>query len=392
MTSLPLRLVAFGLVALLAAVAWACPFCSGPQLTLAEQIEQADAVVLVKWTGGEPAKEKFAGETNYEIAELLAPAKVPAEQKFGPGDELTLVRYRAARKGDLFLLFGTKTGAALEWGSPMEVSQDGFKYLKNLPPPAEEPEKRLTYVLKHLEHPDAMVSADAYGEFAKANYDDIAKLKNEMPREKLREWLVAPETSASRLGLFGLMLGLCGEEQDVALMEEKITNAPGDFRLGIDGVMGGYLLLAGEKGLEVLENTKLKDPEAAFSETYAAMGAIRFMWQYGKGQIPAERLRLSMRLLLEKPELADLVIADLARMEDWDAQDKLMTMYGEGEFDIPSIKRSIIRYMLVSTKFKPTSPEQSEPEHVLKGKKYLAQLEERDPKTVKDAKRFWVVK
>jgi hypothetical protein len=99
-----------------------------------------------------------------------------------------------------------------------------------------------------------------------------------------------------------------------------------------------------------------------------------------------------MRLLLDRPELADLVVADLARMEDWEAQDRLMELYGAPDYDIPSIKRSIIRYMLVSAKFKPQTPEQSKPEHVVKGKKYLAELEERDPKTVKDAKRFWVVK
>ncbi len=99
-----------------------------------------------------------------------------------------------------------------------------------------------------------------------------------------------------------------------------------------------------------------------------------------------------MRLLLDRPELADLVIADLARMEDWSAQDRLMELYGAEGYDIPSIKRAVVRYMLASAKFKPETPEQAEPEHVVKGKKYLAQLEERDPKTVKDAKRFWVTK
>ncbi len=33
-----------------------------------------------------------------------------------------------------------------------------------------------------------------------------------------------------------------------------------------------------------------------------------------------------MRMLLDRPELADLVIADLARWEDWSVQDKLMAM------------------------------------------------------------------
>jgi hypothetical protein len=385
----PLRLAMGCLFVFSAAAALACPFCAGPQLTLSEQVQQSDAVALAKWTGGTPAKDQDPGETKYQVVEVL---HQPSASKLAAGSELSLVRYRAAKPGDLFLLLGTKGGAAIDWGSPMEVTKEGFQYLKNLPSPKDDQADRLKYFLKYLEHPDAMVSADAYGEFAKANYADICELSKEMPREKLREWLQSPDTSASRLGLYGLMLGLCGNEEDAKLMEEKITTVTGDFRLGIDGVMGGYLLLTGDKGLDVLDRTKLKDKKSTFSETYAAMGAIRFMWQYGKDAIKPERLRASMRLLLDRPELADLVIADLARMEDWEAQDRLMELYGAPDYDIPSIKRSIIRYMLVSAKFKPHTPEQSEPEHVVKGKKYLAELEERDPKTVKDAKRFWVVK
>ncbi len=32
------------------------------------------------------------------------------------------------------------------------------------------------------------------------------------------------ETSPTRLGLYGLMLGLCGDEKDAALMEQRVVN------------------------------------------------------------------------------------------------------------------------------------------------------------------------
>ncbi len=392
MISAPVRCAVAGFLVLAAAAVYACPFCSGPQLTMAEQVQQSDAVLLVKWTGGTPAKDQNPGTTDYEVVEVMTQTALPAAKKIGVGSDVSLPRYRAAKPGDLFLLLGTKTGAALDWGSPLEITKDGFLYLKNIPSPKDPAVDRLRYFLKFLEHPDSMISADAYGEFAKANYEDICQLADDFPKDKLREWLVAEETSPSRLGLYGLLLGLCGDDEDAAAMKEKITTVSGDFRLGIDGVMGGYLLLTGDKGLDVLDETKLKDKKSTFSETYAAMGAIRFIWQYGKEKIEPARLRESMRLLLERPELADLVVADLARMEDWEAQDRLMELYGAPDYDIPSIKRAIIRYMLVSAKFKPQTPEQSEPEHVVKGKKYLAQLEAKDPKTVSDAKRFFVVK
>jgi hypothetical protein len=133
-----------------------------------------------------------------------------------------------------------------------------------------------------------------------------------------------------------------------------------------------------------------------------------------------------MRILLDRPELADLVIADLSRWQDWQVQDRLMTLYGSPEYDVPSIKRAIIRYMLVSTKNDPpkndtladasqgnkapatatasagasiaatvqndaAAPVVAEPEHVLKGKKYLEDIKAKDPQTYKEAERFFIV-
>jgi uncharacterized spore protein YtfJ len=115
---------------------------------------------------------------------------------------------------------------------------------------------------------------------------------------------------------------------------------------------------------------------------------------------------------LDRPELADLVIADLSRMKDWSVQDQLMQMYDE-ETIIPSVKRAIVRYMLSSTKDtgekKPDSaattgegsgatasvdvkPVAELPAHVLKGQKCLEELEKKDPKTVNEAKRFFLLK
>lgn len=232
-----------------------------------------------------------------------------------------------------------------------------------------------------------------------------------MPREKLRKWVTSPETPATRLGLYGLLIGLCGNGDDAQAIEKRIVQETEDFRLGIDGLMSGYLLLSGNEGLEVIEKTKLKDASVPFSETYAAMQALRFMWKYAEGRIEPERLRESMRILLERPELADLVIADLARWNDWGVQDRLMTMYrrtqepakktADGEevqdpYNIPSIKRAIVRYMLVSSKDAAdeavAGKDAKLPEHVVKGRKYVEELRKLDPKTVQQAERFFFLK
>ena len=279
-----------------------CPFCSAPSLTLSEQVAQADAVVLVKWVGGQAAKVSDAGSTEFEVVDVVHQLE---GGKLAKGSKINLVRYRAAKPGDQFMLFGTKVeAAAIEWGSPLEVSQSAYNYMRSTPKPTLQAGERLKYFLKYLETEDKMISDDAFGEFANAAYADVAKLSKDLPRENLRKWLTSKDVSPGRLGLYGMMLGLCGNADDAKLMEAKILEQTDEFRLGVDGIMGGYLLLTGDKGLALIEKQKLTNPKAPFSETYAAMQALRFMWQYGDGRISVDRLRQSMRLLLDRPELA----------------------------------------------------------------------------------------
>lgn len=391
-------LVVLSVACLLAATSStsACPFCSAPSLTLTEQLAKADAAVQVQWAGGDKGDgKKNFGNTVYEVVQVLR----DFDKKLKKGDRITLDRYRAGKKGDLSLLLGSKL-ETLEWGSPLEVSEMSYNYIVQAPSPESAPDKRLAYFLKFLEFSDPLVANDAYAEFANAPYKDIVQVAKQMPREKLRKWLADPNLSATRVGLYGLMLGLCGEASDAKLLEEKIKLQSEEFRLGIDGVMGGYLLLTGDDGLKVIEQAKFQNKKVPFSETYAAMQALRFMWTYGDGRISKERLQASMRMLLDRPELADLVISDLARWKDWSVTPKLMSMYGVGEFNVPSIKRAIVRYLLACTKDVPkvaavegqgsSSSEPSDvPAHVNEAKRCLEQLRNRDVKTVSEAERFF---
>jgi hypothetical protein len=374
------------LAALVPLPADACPFCPGPTLTLAEQYSKADAAVLARWlSGAMPTREKL-GKTSYEIAEV---ARTPLKS-ISKGTKITVERYYAGKPGDLSLFFGTRTKAeTLEWGSPLNVTDKAYRYVVEAPAADAQPEKRLAYYLKFLEHPDRMIAADAFGEFSNARYEDIVPLAKEFPRDELRQWIVDPNIHPSRLGLYGMMLGLCGNDEDAALMEARITDSTDGIRVGIEGLMGGYLLLTGEKGLATIDKSKLQDKEVLFTETYSAIQALRFVWTYGNGRISAERLRKSMRLLLDRPELIDLVITDLGRWKDWSVQRRLMEMYGAEEYNLALIKRAIIRYMIASTKDIPASSEKTLPRHVTEGTKYLRQLRDKDPKLVEEVERYF---
>ena len=396
-----------------------CPFCDAPSQTMAELVDQSDHLLLGKWIGGDKPTNESAGSATFRI---VAVAKSKGDV-FKVEEELQLPQYIAGDSEASYILMGPGI-KLIDWHVPNEATESSWDYVSNLPPLVTDQKQqieRLAYFLDFLQHPELTVSNDAYAEFASAPYEVIVPLRDKMPRDNLRKWVTDPDTPVTRMGLYGLLLGLCGKEEDAEAMKQKILNPDSDFRLGIEGVMSGYLLIAGEQGLEVLEKNKMqsktyvdkdgKEVKLPFSEVYATMQTLRFMWTYEPDRIPRERLKKSMRTLLGRPELADLVIADLARWKDWDVQEELMSMYDDEEFDIPSIKRAIVRYFYYCSKDTPEDDVDTEgaevegtevvaesntkvaveiPAHVVSAAKNLALLEEKDPKTVKNAKRFLI--
>ena len=71
----------------------ACPFCSAPSQTLAEQVAQADGVCLVQFVKGEPAKDQDPGTSTYEVLQVV---KSP-NNSVKKGDHINLARYRAGQ-------------------------------------------------------------------------------------------------------------------------------------------------------------------------------------------------------------------------------------------------------------------------------------------------------
>ena len=167
----------------------ACPFCSAPSLTLSEQMQQADAVLQIAYVSAKKGETGEAGSTTYKFTKIV---KAP-EGLLKQGDSLVLPAYRSASKGELFLLTGTQT-ASMEWAAPLDVSQQAFDYIVNAPGPDASYEKRLPYFLEYLENQDEVISNDAYGEFANAPYEEIAKVSDKISTVKVRQWVADKKT------------------------------------------------------------------------------------------------------------------------------------------------------------------------------------------------------
>lgn len=367
-----------------AGVLQACPFCDAPDVTLSQQLQQSDVAVLVQWVDGKPLDREtgFPGSTTYEVIDLLHDSSGTLKK----GGQIQIERYRAGQAGNLFVMLGSFT-TQIEWGSPIEVTETSYNYMKQAPTSEATKDERLTYFIRFLEFPDRLVGDDAYAEFAGAPYKDVVGVKEHMSREKLRQWIADPATPVSRLGLYGLMLGLCGNAEDAEFLKERILAPSQDFRIGIEGIMAGYILMAGEPALDLLDQEKLKDKSEPFSEHVAVMQALRFLWTDGGGRIPPERLRKSMRLLLDS-DVADLAINDLTRWEDWDVASELAERYYSKAYDVSFIKRNIIRFMMAAVDSTPQGAEHV-PAYAAKAQDFLKKVEQEDPETYRTAKKFY---
>jgi hypothetical protein len=98
--------------------------------------------------------------------------------------------------------------------------------------------------------------------------------------------------------------------------------------------------------LDLIESRYLSNPHAADGDLRHAASALRFYQEFGRA-IPAPRLRAAMRRLLDRPEFAAAVIADLARWQDWDALPQIASLYTQEPAPSTATRRAIVGYLLV---------------------------------------------
>ena len=192
------------------------------------------------------------------------------------------------------------------------------------------------------------MAEDAYLEFGHASFDDVASASAALPPQRVRAWLADANVPPARKGLYGLLAGLARDprarQDNEQFLREMIAAPAVDFRAGFDGVLGGYLLLAKEAGLDWLDERYLSNPAAAVGDVRHLHTALRQYREFGR-DIPPERLTRSLRLLLDQPAVAAAAIVDLTRWRDWDSIQRVAELYGHADYDDGPTRRAIVGYL-----------------------------------------------
>ena len=367
-----------------------CPACPNVlEPTLSEKFAASDAAVLAKYVSAHrgSADGSKPPETRLEILRIARDNGIGLKK----GAKVTINFFVNSEAGALF--FGTAKKPAkedkvrsLKWDVPREISEVAYSYITQAPSPETPAPKRLKFFLKFFEFPETMIADDAYNEFAKAEFKDVKAISDTFRKTDVRKWLLDDKTPKTHIGLYGIMLGLCGSKEDLPLFEQKIRHTKDEFRMGIEGLIAGYLMITGDKGLDLIDRTKLLDTKAPVGEVFMAMQALRIMWTYGEDKVSRPRLKQSMRLMLGRRDYAELVLADLARWKDWVVMDRVARMYGEQKGPAArGFKIASIGYLRAATK---DVPENGKPgPHVAKAKTHLDAIKKADPKMYRNALR-----
>jgi hypothetical protein len=333
----------------------------------------SDAAILAVRVGSAapaaPSADPLAqSKTKFKIIHILK-----GNPAIKQGQEIEAIYFGQDPVDRVFLLTGIDP-PALMWSTPVPLSPRADAYLRKLPGLPAQGADRLAFFQEHFEDEDEMLARDAYDEFAKAPYADVKALKPRMKHDRLIAWLQDQTLPASRRRLYLTMLGICGSASDLPMLEQMIRSDQREIKTALDAMIACYLTLKGPEGMPLVEELFLRNKKAEYTDTYAAIMALRFHGQEEQ-TIPKERLVAGLRHMLDRPELADLVIPDLARWQDWSAMERLVTLFKEADQNSSWVRVPVINYLRACP-----LPE---------AKKHIDELAKIDPDAVKRANSFF---
>lgn len=372
------RLMLLGLFvsfSVFAAGTQACPGCTQDAPTFAEEFDSMDVVVIARLMAL-PAKSEKAAKDDLPLAKFEITRVLKGEKSARPKTVIQTLYLGEAKIGTSFLILGIDP-PKLQWSTPLPLSDRAPDYLANVVRLPKDSHKRLEFFHNYLEDEDLELARDAYNEFARAPHDAVKALKGSMKHDTLIGWIEDKNISLNHRRLYLLMLGICGSEKDAPFLERYIKSTDRKEKQGLDAVISCYLQLRGEAGLPLIEDLYLKDKKCEYADTYSAIMALRFQLSDGKA-VPTRRVLAALHHMLERPDLADLIIPDLARYEDWSQADKLFALYKSSDEKSSWVRVPVITYLRVCP--------------LPKAKELLQECERIDPKAFERARSLIIAK
>ncbi|MEM8678213.1 MAG: hypothetical protein AAGF97_02555 [Planctomycetota bacterium] len=318
-----------------------CPFCAAVAPTFTNRFEDMEVVVFGRllefadYTQIDPATGEMMA-SKFSIEQVL---KNSSDQALSGRIDAPL--YEDGVVGDLYYLTAV-TGPGLLWDTPLAVTDRVPAYVQQILPLSQQ--ERLAVCLQHLEDDDKVIQQDAYAEFARAPYDLVMGLRDRLDRQQLRAWIADENVAPGHRMLYFTLLGICGTQEDANYLKRLIQSEREEDRVGLDALIACYLTLTGEPGLPLIEERFLGNRDAEYKEVFSAIQALRFHGNQAE-QIPKSALLPRLRPVLKRPDLASLVLPDLARWEDWSIIEAVQQLFLDADPEAFQLRVPALNYL-----------------------------------------------
>lgn len=248
-----------------------------------------------------------------------------------------------------------------------------IEYLKSVMAiEAKDHQKILANAFKFLESADLETSGDAFLEFGLCDYKDFRPVAEKLPADRIAGWLKDPKTPPSRIGLYGSMLGHCGTDREVPILQLMIENANPKYANGLDGLLVGYAMLKPNDGWTHLRQA-VADETREFLLRWQAFRAARFFVDFRPDLVSKAMVAETLANLLDQKDFADVAIEELRKWGYWKYAERVIELSERSSHDLPIIRRAILRYALSC----PTSASAS-------AARFVEEMKKKDPELVKE--------
>ena len=332
-----------------------CIFCSSLDNSLREDLKRAEHVALGV------CEQVPAATADLPIYDFHVDSVA-----FGPHSEKENVLGKFSVKayarrpfdvGDSTLLFGINTQESIDWSPSEKLSKEAVSYAQQIirmeRADSASPQEWLNLYWENLDSEDDWVSRDSYNAVAIFDMEEIEVWAKAIDPAVVKRRISRERTTTHHRRFYWVVLGFCGSVKDVNFVQENIfrqinaneSQGVTENAVGMDAAISTFLLLGKASALQVVEEELLWNPNQRGSVRFAAIAALR-VHSRELQVLRKERITKAFAPLLDDPDFADMIIPDLARMEDWShvevLQKKFRDKWGPRFLRVP-----IINYLKV---------------------------------------------
>jgi hypothetical protein len=315
--------VALLTIGAIATTARACFVCVVPYQSVLDKVESSNQAIV--------ARAVDEHQSKWQVTQVIRGPSIDVAQRVAANSELVIGSDQSQ------LLWRAKPDAP--WTIEGHVDPKLLRFLDaavelssklSNQPNLRQQAQYYRHFLPYLEHPHPQISDSAYNKIAKAPYTVLRQIAGELDPVQLVAWIENPSIGPKRGSLYITLLGICGGSRELATINRWIDRErQTDEALG--ALLAAHAELSGEETIRLIETSYLQNRDRTLGELIAAVNALRVHGQ-ADGKVARSRIVASFQLLMrERPALAEIIIEDCARWEEWSVAPQLMEMYASGK-------------------------------------------------------------